>query len=114
MRSSAVTTATLSRRVFGGSQPRFRAFGRRAAGRAIAASQAFGVKEQSLLRSSARYFGLPITTIDKLSKFGGAIARAQNFKGLYDEIVSTFPDPAAVLTGARRRIEAAGAGAVAG
>ena len=70
---------------------------RRAAGRGITALQAFGASEQSLLRSSARYLGLPVTTIDKLSKFGGAIARAQDFKGFYREIVSTFPDPAAVL-----------------
>jgi asparagine synthase (glutamine-hydrolysing) len=38
-----------------------------------------------------------VTTIDKLSKFGGAIAHAQDFKGFYREIVSTFPDPAAML-----------------
>ena len=75
----------------------FPGFGRRAVGRAIAASQAFGTREQSLLRSSARYLNLPDTTIDKLSKFGGAIARAQDFKSLYNEIVSTFPDPASVL-----------------
>jgi asparagine synthase (glutamine-hydrolysing) len=75
----------------------FPEFGRRAAGRAIAASQALGTGEHSLVRSLARCFGLPITTVDKLSKFGGAIARAQDFKGLYSEIVSTFPDPASVL-----------------
>ena len=72
-------------------------FGRRAVGHAIAALQPFGVKEQSLLRSSVHSFGLPATTIDKLSKFGWAIARAKNFEGLYSEIVSTFPDPASIM-----------------
>jgi asparagine synthase (glutamine-hydrolysing) len=71
--------------------------GRRAAGRLIAALQSFGTGDQSLLRSLARCFGLPVTTIDKLSKLGGAIARARDFKDFYYEIVSTFPDPAAVL-----------------
>ncbi len=75
----------------------FPAFGRRAAGRAVTALQAVGAREQSLLRPSARYLGLPVTTLDKLSKFGGAITRADDFKGLYQEIVSTFPDPASVL-----------------
>jgi asparagine synthase (glutamine-hydrolysing) len=72
-------------------------FGRRAVGGAIAALQPFGASEQSVLRSSARLFGLPVTTIDKLSKFGGAITRAKNFEGLYLEIVSTFPDPASIM-----------------
>jgi asparagine synthase (glutamine-hydrolysing) len=72
-------------------------FSRRAAGRAVAALQAVGAREQSLLRPPARYLGLPITTLDKLSKFGGAVTRADDFKGLYQEIVSTFADPAAVL-----------------
>jgi asparagine synthase (glutamine-hydrolysing) len=71
--------------------------GRRAAGRAITAFQAAGANEKHFLRSSTRRLGLPITTIDKLSKFGGAIARAGDFKGLYREIVSTFEDPAAML-----------------
>ena len=70
---------------------------RRMAGRALKASQAFGAREHSLLRLSARGLGLPVTTIDRLSKFGAAIECAQDFRGLYYEIVSTFPDPAAVL-----------------
>jgi asparagine synthase (glutamine-hydrolysing) len=71
--------------------------GRRAAGRAITLLQPLGSPEQSLLRSSAHFFGLPITTIDKLSKLGEAIARAKKFEGFYQEIVSTFHDPATIL-----------------
>ena len=71
--------------------------GRRVAGHAITALQAVAINERSLLRSSAGYLGLPVTTIDKLSKFGDAIGRAEDFKGLYREIVSTFPDPSAIL-----------------
>ena len=70
---------------------------RRVAGHAITALQAAAINERSLLRSCAGHLGLPVTTIDKLSKFGGAIGRAEDFKGLYREIVSTFPDPSAVL-----------------
>ena len=88
-------------------------FGRRAAERALMALQALGASEYSLLRSSACYFGLPSTTIDKLSKFGGAIGRAQDFKGLYREIVSTFPDPAAVLLGPATEPEGTRLGAAA-
>ena len=70
---------------------------RRVAGHAITALQSAAINERSLLRSCAGHLGLPVTTIDKLSKFGGAIGRAEDFKGLYHEIVSTFPDPSAVL-----------------
>jgi asparagine synthase (glutamine-hydrolysing) len=86
----------------------FPGVGRRAAGRAITALQALGVSEHSLLRSSAHYLGFPLTTVDKLSKFGGAIARAQDFKGLYREIVSTFPDPAAMLLEPSAEVEGMG------
>lgn len=46
----------------------------------------------------ARDLGLPITTIDRMSKIGGALRAAEDFEGFYREIVSTWPNPASVLT----------------
>lgn len=71
--------------------------GRIAGGRLIAALQSFGANDRSVLRPAADIIGLPLTTIDKLSKFGGVIARAHDSQSLYREIVSTFSDPAEVL-----------------
>lgn len=75
----------------------FPKIGRVAAGRLIGALQSFGTNDRSVLRSAAGFFGLPLTTIDKLSKFGGVIARAHDSNSFYREIVSTFSDPAEVL-----------------
>ncbi len=45
------------------------------------------------LTALATKMGLPITTIDKFSKFGGAIGRSQDFDAFYKDIISTWPDP---------------------
>ena len=71
--------------------------GRRAAGRAAMALQGFGTSETSMLRAAAHRLGLPVTTIDKLSRFGGAVGRAEDFAGLYLELVSTCWNPSSVL-----------------
>jgi asparagine synthase (glutamine-hydrolysing) len=41
--------------------------------------------------------GLPVTAIDRLSKFGGAIGRAGDFCGFYRELVSTWPEPGRLM-----------------
>ena len=63
---------------------------RRAVRAATARLQAVVANEQSLLPAMAGYLGLPLTTADKLSKYGGAVARVQDFKALYRDIASTF------------------------
>jgi asparagine synthase (glutamine-hydrolysing) len=40
--------------------------------------------------------GLPVTAIDRLSKFGGAVANADSFDELYRELVSTWPQPSSI------------------
>lgn len=71
--------------------------GRRALGRVIGAMQAIGVREHSWLRSAARQLRLPVTTADKLSRIGSALERADDVASLYREIVSTCPEPSALL-----------------
>jgi asparagine synthase (glutamine-hydrolysing) len=69
-------------------------------GIALAASlaQRFGSGAGSgALSSLAARFGLPATTIDRLSKFGAALGRAQNIDGFYREIVSAWPAPGDIL-----------------
>jgi asparagine synthase (glutamine-hydrolysing) len=45
------------------------------------------------LSKLAKSLGLPVTAMDRLSKFGGAIGRAGDFTGFYRELVSTWPEP---------------------
>jgi asparagine synthase (glutamine-hydrolysing) len=71
--------------------------GRKAAAAAAIALQLRGFGEKPALRSAASLLGLPITTVDKLSKIGGALGRARTFEDFYWEVVSTFFDPCTVL-----------------
>lgn len=40
--------------------------------------------------------GLPVTTFDRVAKFGDAVGRSDNFVAFYDRLVTTWQDPAAV------------------
>lgn len=72
-------------------------FGRRLLGYGAKSLQSFGTSEGSLLRPAAQRLGLPVTTIDKLSRFGDALGRADNFESLYQHLVSTCSTPLALL-----------------
>ena len=73
---------------------RFPAPARKGIALAASAAQRFGTSSDGgKLASLVARAGLPVTTIDRLSKFGGAIGRARDFSGFYREIVSTFPEP---------------------
>lgn len=58
----------------------------------------------SALSSLATRLGLPVTTIDRLSKFGAALGRAQDFDGFYREIVSTWPAPGDIAVHKREAV----------
>lgn len=60
---------------------------------------ALGVGENALLRAAARKSGLPVTTIDKLSRLGPTLGEAKNYRDLYGGLVRTFQNPAVHLTG---------------
>lgn len=66
---------------------------RRLASRTMHALQRAGTSEQSWLRPAARVLGLPVTTIDKLSRFGRAFEDAGSLSGLYRGLVSTSMTP---------------------
>ncbi|MBJ7533226.1 asparagine synthase (glutamine-hydrolyzing) [Rhodomicrobium vannielii ATCC 17100] len=70
---------------------------RRAAGRSMQALQRIGTSERSWLRPAARGLGLPVTTVDKLSRFGGAFADAGDKEALYRGLVSTCNAPASLM-----------------
>jgi asparagine synthase (glutamine-hydrolysing) len=79
---------------------------RRAAGRSMQALQRAGTCERSWLRPAARHLGLPVTTVDKLSRFGRAFADAGDVTSLYRSLVSTCGAPASLM--AAPAAEAAG------
>ncbi len=70
---------------------------RRAAGRSVAALQQTGTSEDSWLRPAARGLGLPVTTVDKLSRFGRAFADAGDVAALYRGLVSTNDAAASLM-----------------
>jgi asparagine synthase (glutamine-hydrolysing) len=51
----------------------------------------------STLNALVRRLGLPVTTADRLSKFGSAIGNSRDFEGFYREIVSTWTTPGEAL-----------------
>lgn len=51
----------------------------------------------TVLHNISARLGLPVTTIDRLAKFGEAVGRSKDFAGLYSELVSTFSDAGKVL-----------------
>lgn len=67
--------------------------GRKMAGRLMVALQATGLGDQSLLRKLANRAGLPVTTIDKLAKWGRLLQEVQNFEALYHHLVSICQNP---------------------
>jgi asparagine synthase (glutamine-hydrolysing) len=71
---------------------------RRVAGRSMHALQRAGTSERSWLRPAARGLGLPVTTVDKLSRFGRAFANAGDMETLYRGLVSTCDAPASLMT----------------
>jgi asparagine synthase (glutamine-hydrolysing) len=79
---------------------------RKMAGAALGKLQSTGTKQKSGAYAVASYLGLPITTVDKLSRVGAAISHSSDAKRLYRELVSTFVDPAAIMLGGSE--EAAG------
>lgn len=70
---------------------------RRAVGRSMQALQQAGTSERSWLRPAARSLGLPVTTVDKLSRFGRAFENAGDLSTLYRGLVSTFDTPQALM-----------------
>jgi asparagine synthase (glutamine-hydrolysing) len=70
---------------------------RRVAGRSVAALQRMGTSERSWLRPAARSLGLPVTTVDKLSRFGRAFADAGDVEALYRGLVSTNDAAASLM-----------------
>jgi asparagine synthase (glutamine-hydrolysing) len=54
-----------------------------------------GQRMAALKRLSARS-GLPLTTFDRLAKFGDAIGRSDDFAAFYDRLVATWYDPGEV------------------
>ena len=76
---------------------KFPAFARKLAGRsATLFGPAIAGKSNSFFRT-ALHFGLPPTTIDKLSLVGRAISEARNFEDFYSSLVSTFASPLSIL-----------------
>jgi asparagine synthase (glutamine-hydrolysing) len=70
---------------------------RRAVGRSMQALQRAGTSERSWLRPAARGLGLPVTTVDKLSRFGRAFANGGDMEALYRGLVSTCDAPASLM-----------------
>ena len=66
---------------------------RRAAGRSMQSLQRAGVSERSWLRPVARGLGMPLNTVDKLSRFGHAFSHAGDLEGLYRGLVSSNDAP---------------------
>lgn len=74
---------------------------RKGVGLAAAAAQRLGTSSgKGALAALTAKLGLPVTTVDRLSKFGGAIGRARDFNGFYRELVSTFPEPGEIARAA--------------
>ncbi|ADP69689.1 asparagine synthase (glutamine-hydrolyzing) [Rhodomicrobium vannielii ATCC 17100] len=86
---------------------------RRAAGRSIQALQRMGTSESSWLRPAARGLGLPMTTVDKLSRFGRAFADAGDTEALYRGLVSTCNAPASLMASPAAEAASRSLGAVA-
>lgn len=60
----------------------------------------------AVLATLATWLGLPVTTADKLAKFGSALACSDTFEAFYRELLSTWSNPSA-LTGHACRPDAA-------
>jgi hypothetical protein len=84
--SVMLLTLVLSRRALGGSPQRDSGY--KQAARAATVPQILGSTQHSLECLSARF--LVTTTVEKLSKIGDAIARAQDFTDLYCDLARTF------------------------
>lgn len=70
---------------------------RRALGRLVASLQGLGTSESSRLQRLTQRTRLPVTIVDKLSRLGAALQRADDLQRLYGVLVTTGADPAGLL-----------------
>jgi asparagine synthase (glutamine-hydrolysing) len=71
--------------------------GRRGLGRTFSILQRGVRGDGNAAHRATRTFGLPLSTFDKLGRLGGAIASARDYSDFYRAVVSTVPDPSALM-----------------
>lgn len=71
--------------------------GKRALGRCVRSFDRPGLSQNRVAENVRRLTGLPVTTLDKISKVGDAISGASSLEALYSGVAQTFDRPEAIL-----------------